>query len=255
MAAIAAADRACDAATAVQVQADEIEAEIRIHTDGSTAEKPAEAIVRLQQAKVRLDEAKVEFAAGSAAAEEYIAHLEGNSGGVGVSPVSEPPASGSSRPPPPPPTPPPPTGDPAGPPPRPDMKKAGEIRPHVGIRKTVGRLVVNGVDSEGEIWSGKAGPGRGGPGLAAPWRHMETMTEHVEGHVAAVMRRDEIADAQLYISRRPCEELPYGCRWTLEDALPADSRLTVFTVDRRGGVKPRLFVGNGRGRNSDDATS
>lgn len=133
------------------------------------------------------------------------------------------------------------------------MRKAAAIRPHVGIRKTVGILTrADGSEIGGEIWSGREGPGKGGPGLAAPWRHMQTMNEHVEGHAAAVMRRDGHRDAVLYISRRPCEDDPYGCQRQLENALPAGARLTVFIVDQRGGIKPRKFIGNRRGLSNAD---
>lgn len=157
--------------------------------------------------------------------------------------------------------PPPPTPPEQRPIPRPDMAKVKAIRPHVGVRKTVGIMTTStGREVGGEIWSGKDGPGRGGTGLAAPWRHMETMTEHVEGHVAATIRTDEKqdspvfdCDAVLYISRPPCETEPYGCRWQVEEALPAGARLTVYTVARNGSIRQRdVFIGNGRGLSNAD---
>lgn len=137
--------------------------------------------------------------------------------------------------------------------PRPNMARAAAIRDYVDTQKTVGRLTsADGAELGGEIWSGREGPGKGGPGLTKPWRNMETMTEHVEGHVAAIMRRDGHRDAVLYLSRPPCITQPFGCRWQVENALPAGARLTVYTVDRRGGVKPREFIGNGAGLSDED---
>jgi len=33
---------------------------------------------------------------------------------------------------------------------------------------------------------------------------MESLTEHAEGHVTAVMRRKHMMDASLYLNRHPC---------------------------------------------------
>lgn len=135
-----------------------------------------------------------------------------------------------------------------GRPPRPDMVIAARIRGHVGKQKTVGALhTADGRELDSEIWSGADGPGRGGPGLAEPWRRMETMTMHVEGHAAAVMRRDGHRDVVLHISRAPCDYQPNGCEARLRDVIPAGSRMTVYTVERGGGVRRQIYDGNGKG--------
>jgi hypothetical protein len=120
---------------------------------------------------------------------------------------------------------------------------------YVGEQKTVGQLLrPDGSPIGGEIWSGKKGPGAGGPGLVFRWNHMWTMLVHVEGHAAAVMRRDNIREATLIISRRPCDDDPYGCEWTLADCLPEGTKLRVVTVDADGSeIYEADFVGTGRG--------
>ncbi|GAA3735930.1 hypothetical protein GCM10022225_18250 [Plantactinospora mayteni] len=95
-----------------------------------------------------------------------------------------------------------------------DPVKAAQIRPLTGREKTIGRLY----DAEGQpigdlIYSGKAGPGAGGPGLTGRWKFLESLTEHTEGHAAAVMRRDRIEAAALYLNRYPCPG-PDGCSRT-----------------------------------------
>jgi len=82
-------------------------------------------------------------------------------------------------------------------------------------------------DANGDpnIQSGRVGPGAGAPGLRrdAPvrWHQTKSAIEHVEGHVAAVMRRpDAPRRVSLLLTRPPCPERPYGCRHMLLALLP-----------------------------------
>lgn len=94
------------------------------------------------------------------------------------------------------------------------------------------------------IYSGQSGPGADGPGLAAPWKHYESLTVHAEGHAVAVMRRDEITDAALYLNMHPCRP-PAGCHETISKALPRNARLTVYVVNANGGSLRRVYKGTG----------
>ncbi|MGH8793557.1 MAG: DddA-like double-stranded DNA deaminase toxin [Stackebrandtia sp.] len=129
------------------------------------------------------------------------------------------------------------------------MSKVDLIRPLLGRKKTVGHAydTVTGEQvGDGEIWSVREGPGRGGSGLAAPWRQMESLTEHTEGHAAAIMRAQGPRDVTLYINREPCPG-PDGCRERLNEALPQGDRMTVFVVRPGGAVRRRKFEGTGEG--------
>ncbi|GIG57065.1 hypothetical protein Lfu02_14370 [Longispora fulva] len=50
----------------------------------------------------------------------------------------------------------------------------------------------DGRDLTGMFGPGDYGPAQGGHGLKEPWKGLDSMTRHVEGHAAALMRRDGI---------------------------------------------------------------
>jgi hypothetical protein len=72
--------------------------------------------------------------------------------------------------------------------------------------------------------------------------------EHVEGHVAAVMRGpDGPREVWLVVTRAPCEYVPFGCDRILGDILPAGSRLHVYVAQPDGPPRPwKTYTGNGR---------
>lgn len=76
------------------------------------------------------------------------------------------------------------------------------------------------------------------------------MTWHVEGHAAAIMRRDKMKNATLYLNARPCRK-PEGCHAILPDALPVGYTLTVV-YRIRGAVRTRIYKGNGKGLDEHD---
>jgi hypothetical protein len=90
--------------------------------------------------------------------------------------------------------------------------------------------------------SGKGGPGAGAPGLTGPTADLLVARDHVEGHVAALLRRPgAVKEATLYINNRPCPGR-LGCDRTLEDQLPKGTKLTIYW---HGGHK--VYRGNGKG--------
>jgi hypothetical protein len=103
------------------------------------------------------------------------------------------------------------------------------------------------------IQSGRIGPGQGAPGLRREadtlWHQLKSATEHVEGHVAALMRRQDGPRAvSLALTQPPCSRRPYGCEYVVRSLLPRGSRLTVYVADRHG--TPRYhgtFIGTGEG--------
>ena len=126
-----------------------------------------------------------------------------------------------------------------------DPAKAAEIRPLADREKTIGRLY----DADGRpigdlIYSGKTGPGAGGPGLTGRWRFLESLTEHTEGHAAAVMRRDRIEAAALYLNRYPCPG-PDGCFENIAVALPKGWRMTIWVVNEDGSAVRIRRIGTG----------
>lgn len=64
-------NQAVETVQSVHTQADEAIAQVQSATQQTSHEKPGEALTRLQQAKVKLDEAVIEFQAANAACEEY----------------------------------------------------------------------------------------------------------------------------------------------------------------------------------------
>jgi hypothetical protein len=115
----------------------------------------------------------------------------------------------------------------------------------VGRRKAIGRLYAAGGEPVYDlIYSGRSGPGADGPGLTAPWKQDESLTLHAEGHAAAIMRRDGIIDAVLYLNMHPCRP-PAGCHDNIEKALPRNARLTVYVVNADGSSLRRIYKGTG----------
>ncbi|GAA3138608.1 DddA-like double-stranded DNA deaminase toxin [Kribbella aluminosa] len=75
---------------------------------------------------------------------------------------------------------------------------------------TDGILIGNGQPED--ITSGRGGPGAGGPGLIGDYRRMNSALDHVEGHVAAILRRAGASkDVTLYINNRPCVRHEVAC--------------------------------------------
>jgi hypothetical protein len=103
------------------------------------------------------------------------------------------------------------------------------------------------------IQSGRIGPGDGAPGLRRSdrerWHQIKPAVEHVEGHVAALMRRgDGPREAWLIVTRAPCEQVPYGCDRILPDILPFGRTIHIYVAQPDG--PPRYwnsYTGNGRG--------
>jgi hypothetical protein len=80
--------------------------------------------------------------------------------------------------------------------------------------------------------------------LQGDWQRSEALTEHAEGHAAAVMRQRGMTDATLYLNKHPCRK-PAGCHYNIEKALPRGSRLTVWVVNANGSALKRTYVGTG----------
>ena len=96
------------------------------------------------------------------------------------------------------------------------------------------------------------GPATGGADLEEPWKTNSTMTWHIEGHAAALMRQQDIKNAVLYINTVPCKRPKgwpaiKGCDETLKDILPAGYTLTVFLRDGSYTYGKAVFRGNGKG--------
>lgn len=92
------------------------------------------------------------------------------------------------------------------------------------------------------VTSGKSGPGQGAPGLKPPWSQTISVTDHAEGHAAALIRRFGLSMATLYLNNEPCPNRG-GCDRLLPDILPEGVRLDVYGPDGFS----KVYVGNGRG--------
>ncbi|MEN3612418.1 DddA-like double-stranded DNA deaminase toxin [Plantactinospora sp. ZYX-F-223] len=118
--------------------------------------------------------------------------------------------------------------------------------------KTAGILATaDGKTRSKPIWSGVQGPGANAPGLRRDdktnqWHRLKSAVEHVEGHVAAIMRRGTgPKDAVLVVSQPPCPG-PYGCATILPALLPAGSRLAVYVVGTDGRTRYwKTYTGTG----------
>jgi hypothetical protein len=75
---------------------------------------------------------------------------------------------------------------------------------------------------------------------------MNSALDHVEGHVAAILRRAGASkDVTLYINNRPCPD-KMGCYAILGDLLPVGTKLTLYWPESDG-LKSDVFRGNGKG--------
>lgn len=150
---------------------------------GSSNPRVAALLESLHAAAQRLREAAQESTAAERAVDNYQQTIIGPGSGA-TAPVGFTSAGGNA------------TGADLPPARRFDPRKAAEIREFTGRKKTIGRLYTNDGQQIGDIiHSGEEGPGTGGPGLRPRWRNLKSLTEHTEGHAAAIMRRDGIRDA------------------------------------------------------------
>lgn len=218
-------------ATAARERAVEIRLEVQAATDGSSAEKPAEACVRLEQAQVKLDEAVAEFDAGTVAVEEYISALGGTGAGTGSSPAAGP----TTRPTKP--------VTPAFRPMRADPDKRDEISPYVGLGYAVATLWdANGRQVVGPHQASDDGPAATAD-WRAPWRDYPRLRRHVEAHAAARLRPGDTM--VMYINIAPCTYSD-GCKVNLCDIIPKGATLWVHLVRPSGTVDVKAYRGTGR---------
>lgn len=98
--------------------------------------------------------------------------------------------------------------------------------------KTSGIFVA--AEHEQQWISGRDGPARSMPSQSSGFDIVSKT--HIEGHAAAFMHQNEIAEARLYINN---SEICPSCQKNLSKMLPLDARLEVVLVD--GTVK--VFVG------------
>ncbi|MGW0433690.1 DddA-like double-stranded DNA deaminase toxin [Micromonospora sp. NPDC003197] len=78
--------------------------------------------------------------------------------------------------------------------------------------------------------------------------HPVTVTDHVEGHVAARLRAENgPRDVTLVINKAPCDDRPFGCNQLLPHVIPSGTRLTVYVVDASGLRLHRIYEGTGKG--------
>lgn len=80
----------------------------------------------------------------------------------------------------------------------------------------------------------------------------QTFFRHVEGHVAARMRREGMAEGEVVLNNIPCgnrgydNDFPYTCEKLLRSVLPSGSRLTVWATQDGGQTWwHRTYVGTG----------
>jgi hypothetical protein len=116
--------------------------------------------------------------------------------------------------------------------------------------KTVGTLATSDGDNRSApIWSGVEGPGKGAPGVRTDhrWHLAKSVVEHVEGHVAAVLRGEKAPkEATLVVSKPPCDDEPWGCDRILPHVLPRGTRLTVYIASENGVRDWRTYEGTGK---------
>lgn len=223
-------------ATATRTQADELIADVTAATDGSSDPRPAEAVIRWEQAQVRLDEVVAELNAADAALEEYIAEGLGGDGNA-TSGGSEPrsPAAGPT----------------AFKPMRTDRAKVEEVRPYVGRDYAVATLW----DANGNRVLGLHSADDDGPASTAtwkpPWSEYPRLRRHVEAHAAARMERDGHRELAMYINMKPCS-YPDGCKTNLRALIPRGSTLFVHQVFSDSSSKVHPFPGTGTALRSGD---
>lgn len=120
----------------------------------------------------------------------------------------------------------------------------GNVAPPEQGAKTYGVLRVGNL--EVPLISGEQGPGiwlrenlptGPGSGNTRAWTH-------VEGHAAAIMRKYDVQNAELFINYEPCSTGPAKCANVLYKLLPPGARLTVNFLDANGtGVHTWQFEG------------
>jgi hypothetical protein len=106
----------------------------------------------------------------------------------------------------------------------------GSVIPEYAGGKTSGVLSRPG-GGETAILSGMEGPSRGTTGI--PGMHNRIKT-HVEAYAAAIIRREGLTEATLYINRAPCptnNPRSPGCFDNLPKMLPEGARLRVIGPD------------------------
>jgi hypothetical protein len=123
------------------------------------------------------------------------------------------------------------------------MERRGTDPPIAGV---LTKPVDSALKDAERVWEGMSG--KEGPAERVGWQalrlpdHRVLAIKHVEAHAAAVMREQEMEEAVLYLSRRPCpyDRLPDGtedydatagrfsCDRLLSRMLPPDAKLTVY---------------------------
>jgi SCP1.201-like deaminase len=84
-----------------------------------------------------------------------------------------------------------------------------------------------------ELKSGYDGPSATRPNGTTPGSH-NGVRAHVEPHVAALFRNENLTEATLYINKDPClgpPNLKNGCEYMLKHMLPEGSKLTLHAPD------------------------
>ncbi|GIL32039.1 DddA-like double-stranded DNA deaminase toxin [Actinocatenispora comari] len=216
-------------------------------TDGTGSADASIALAALADARQRLDDARAAMAAATRGIEQYLGDIGAGTGSSGQ--TDSVPAAQSS------------VGQLPPPAPGPDdplpgyvQQAAGQLPQRADGDKTTGLAydTAGRPLSTGPIVSGRSGPGRGAPYLrrddpAIRWHLMQAVVEHVEGHMAALMRQPGAPrEVVLVINNVPCRG-PRGCRTLLPGVIPARTRLTVFVTDHGQTRYYATYVGHGRG--------
>lgn len=112
---------------------------------------------------------------------------------------------------------------------------AAQVPPRGDGDKTTGLMVAQGQQRllRSGVRAPVSDPGHGltDRKVALSW----AVRNHVEGHVAALMReRDGPNDVVLYLNKSPCNPGELSCDTLLPDIIPRGARLTVHVVDGHG---------------------
>jgi hypothetical protein len=220
-------------------------------TDGTTSSLPGEGLAHFESADAKLEEALAAFGAGSEAMRAYIAHLVGGSGS-GVSDMAGGPQSPSK--------PSSPTSNDVGEfePERPSARWVAAVRRLGWPRNAGGLVLARGLllTSDGkQVTKAPLKAGRGPADdvndLKEPWATDPEMRTrwHIEGHVAAFMRKHRMREAVLYLNLPPCGGQqpidPKRCHENLPRILPQGSKLHVHAVRENGWSEVYLYEGTG----------
>jgi hypothetical protein len=117
------------------------------------------------------------------------------------------------------------------------------VPPYPGKGPTRGVLRVG--DVEIPLVSGESQPGQwlmenlaggAGSGRTFAWKH-------VEGHVAGIMRKHGVMDADLFINQVPCGPGAAACRFVLHKLIPPGAKLRVHFLNQNQTVGTWLFEG------------